>query len=104
VKGLVWKRVILVKDDPKPCVWKAVMKTEPKFEQDDIEDAFEQKKRVVAGGGDAAADTKPKGPQVKEFFDAGDSRNIQLSMPKIPKYDKLIDAIINYNRTAINSG
>jgi len=48
--------------------------------------------------------TKKVGIQKKEWFDAGTSRNIQLSYPKLPKYESLAIAVTEYDQTMMQIG
>jgi len=90
--------VILTKDAA-PILWDNVK--EAKVNQAEIEDMFEQKKQSIAVEG--KADAKPTGPVEKEYLAPNDQRGLQLSLPKLPKYEALMTGITEYDRKVVTT-
>ena len=94
MKAFFWKQFI--KDPAKPehkeIIWAKVDQHEISDEfMADVVEAFHDKRAQPSAKPDSGGQEviKVVGPTKKEFFSPGESRAIQMSMPKFPKAEPL---------------
>lgn len=100
MKAFFWKPFIIdpAKPEHKELIWSKVKEhpITPDF-MDRVVEAFHDK-RAAAGGkgptGDGGEEIiKVTGPVKKQFFSPEESKSLQMSMPKLPRAEMLLEGI-----------
>ena len=91
MKTFMWKRYIIDPNKEEDNLWKKLK--EPKVEMDVIVDKFCDNSVAKVSAGPKQDVIKVTGPREKNYFSPNESKNVQMSLPRCPRPDHLIESL-----------